>query len=65
MPCDKYPMKTPQLHFESFFVTGYGIVCGKEFYMTRLEWVEELTESVWNVCIKFDTWKKIENFTVL
>ena len=29
----------------------------QEFCMTRLYWVEESTQSVWNVCIKFDTWK--------
>ena len=29
----------------------------QEFYMTRLYWVYDLTQSVWNVCIKFDTWK--------
>ena len=33
--------------------------------MTQLDWVEESTQSVWNVSIKFDTWKNIENFTVL
>ena len=33
--------------------------------MTRLYWVEESTKQVWNVCIKFDTLKNIENFTVL
>ena len=33
--------------------------------MTRLDWFEDSTESFWNVCIKFDTWKNIENCTVL
>ena len=33
--------------------------------MTRLDWVEDSTQSVWNVCIKFDTQKNIENFTVI
>ena len=33
--------------------------------MTRLDWIEYSTQSVWNVSIKFDTWKKIENFTIL
>ena len=33
--------------------------------MTILDWDEDLTQSVWNVCIKFDTWKNIENCTVL
>ena len=37
----------------------------QDFYMNRLDWVEDLTQSVWNVCIKFDTWKNIENYTVL
>ena len=36
-----------------------------EFYMTILNWVEDSTQSVWNVCIKFDTWNNVENFTVL
>ena len=30
----------------------------QELYMTRLGWVEESTQSVWNVCIKFDIWLK-------
>ena len=33
--------------------------------MTRLYWVEDLTQSVWNVCIEFDTLKNIENCNVL
>ena len=37
----------------------------QEFYMTWLYWAEDLTQSVWNLCIKFDTWNKIENCTVL
>ena len=37
----------------------------QEFCMTRLDWVEDLNQSVWNFCIKFDTWKKIENCIVL
>ena len=41
------------------------IMCNKGFYMNQLDWVEESTQSVWNVCIKFDTWNNIENFTVL
>ena len=28
--------------------TGYSIE--QEFFMTRLDWVEESTQSVWNVC---------------
>ena len=26
--------------------------------MTRLDLVEDSTQSVWNVCIKFDIWKE-------
>ena len=37
----------------------------QEFYMTILDLVYELTELVWNVSIKFDIWKNIENSTVL
>ena len=33
--------------------------------MNRLDWVEESTQSILNVCIEFDTWKNIENFTFL
>ena len=33
--------------------------------MTWLDLVEESTQSVWNVCINFDTWNNIENCTVL
>ena len=33
--------------------------------MTRLDWVDDLTQSVWNVCIEFDIWNNIENFTFL
>ena len=33
--------------------------------MTILDWVEESTQSVWNICIKFDTWNNIENCTVI
>ena len=33
--------------------------------MTRLDLVEEYTQSVWNFCIEFDTLKNIENCTVL
>ena len=35
--------------------TGYSME--QEFYMARLYWVEVSTQSVWNVCIKFDTQK--------
>ena len=37
----------------------------QEFYMTRIDWVEESTQSVWYVCIEFDTWNNTENCTVL
>ena len=37
----------------------------KELYMTILDLVEDLTQSVWNIWINFDTWKKIENCTFL
>ena len=37
----------------------------QEFYMTRLDWVEDSTQSVWNICNKFETWNSIENCTVL
>ena len=37
----------------------------QEFYMTRLDWVEDSTQSVWNVCIKFDTLNNIKKCTVL
>ena len=30
----------------------------QEFRKTRLDLVEESTQSVWNVCISFDTWKE-------
>ena len=37
----------------------------QEFYITILYWVEDSTQSVWNVCIEFDKWKNIENYTVI
>ena len=37
----------------------------KVLYMTQLDWFEDSTKSVWNVNIKFYTWKNIENCTVL
>ena len=36
----------------------------KDFYITLLNWFEVLTQSVWNVWIKFDTWNNIEICTV-
>ena len=30
----------------------------QEFCMNRLDLVEDSTKSVWNACIKFDTWKE-------
>ena len=37
----------------------------QELYMTQLDWVEDLIQSFWNVCIEFDTWKNTENYTAL
>ena len=37
----------------------------KVLYTTQIYWVEESTQSVWNVGIKFDTWEKIESCTVI
>ena len=37
----------------------------QELYMTVLDWVGDSTQSVWNFCIEFDTWKNIEKITVL
>ena len=36
--------------------TGYSME--QDFCMTRLDRVEDSNQSFWNVCIKFDTWKK-------
>ena len=33
--------------------------------MTRLDLVEDSTQSVWNDCIKFDTWKEHWKMSVL
>ena len=33
--------------------------------MTRLDRVDYLTQSVWNVCIKFETWKGHRKLYVL
>ena len=38
--------------------TGYSVE--QDLYMTILDWFEYLTQSVWNVCIKFDTWKTLK-----
>ena len=35
-----------------------GGIYVKESYITRIDWFEDSTQSVWNVCIKFDTWKE-------
>ena len=40
-------------------------MCNKIFYMTQMDLFEDSTQSVWNVSIKYDTWKNIENCTVL
>ena len=37
----------------------------QEFCMTILDWVEDLTQSVWIFCIKFDTWKEHWRLSVL
>ena len=37
----------------------------QELCMTRLDWVEYLTQSVWNVCIKFDTREEHWKLSVL
>ena len=33
--------------------------------MTRLDLAENLNQSVWNICVKFDTLNNIENYSVL
>ena len=38
---------------------------GQDFYMTRLDLIEDSTQSVWNVCIKFDAWKEHWKLSVL
>ena len=43
--------------------TGYSTE--QEFYMTRLDWDEELTQSVWNVCIIVDTRKENWKLSVI
>ena len=37
----------------------------QELCMTRLDWVQESTQSVWNVCIKFYTWKEHWKLSIL
>ena len=37
----------------------------QELYMTIIDWVEDSNQSVWNICIKFDTWNNIEKYTVI
>ena len=37
----------------------------QELCMTRLDWVEESNQSVWNVSIKFDTRKEQQKLSVL
>ena len=37
----------------------------QEFYMTILYLVDYSTQSIWNVCIKFDTWKEHWKLSVL
>ena len=43
--------------------TGY--YTGKLCCMTRLDWVEYSTQSVWNVWIKFYTWKEHLKLSVI
>ena len=43
--------------------TGYSME--QWFCMTRLYWVEDSTQSVWDFCIKFDTWKEHLKLSVL
>ena len=38
---------------------------GKEFYMTRVYWFQDSTQSVWNFFIKFDRCYNIKNCTVI
>ena len=33
--------------------------------ITTLDWVEDSTQSIWNVCIKVDTWKEHWKLSVL
>ena len=42
-----------------------GYSTEQELCTNSLDWVEDSTQSVWDVCIKFDTCKNIENCTVL
>ena len=37
----------------------------QEFLRTILDWVEDLTQSIWNVCINFDRWKEHWKLSVL
>ena len=48
-----------------FIDIGHNSLWIKVLYMTRMDWVDYLTQSVLNVSIKFDTWNNIENCTVL
>ena len=43
--------------------TGYSME--QELCINRLDWVEYSTQSVWNVFIKFDTWKEHWKLSVL
>ena len=42
-----------------------GYSAEQDFYMTRLDWFEDLTQSVWNFCIEVDTWNNIESCTFI
>ena len=37
----------------------------QELSITRLDWVEDSTQSVWNVCIRLDIWKENWKLSVL
>ena len=54
-----------QLSTKVIYWQDTGESVEQEFYITRLDWFEDSTQSVLNVCINFDTWKKIENCNAL
>ena len=47
---------------EGWHNTGY--LMEQELCINRLYWVEDYTQSVWNDCIRFDTWSEntLEDF---
>ena len=57
-------MKYVMVRLDNWYITlvqeglhNTGFSMEQKFCMTGLDWVEDSTQSVWNVCIKFDTWK--------